>query len=373
MTLKRNGTVKRWLDVFCWTRTETSVSLRAVGPFEATVEMDLAQAVSQLISVVADLIAKNDRLQRELAAASWGYCVQPCNTLFFPTPQAEASAQTLVNEVGRAEAETQTLLPVPEARGAKVGVSAPDPFTVADPWKSYKSVSGAENWENPKCLSGPAEKTDWQPVSSDKERQKRAEIELVVSQARAERDMLRKELAIHEAELTSMGAAHGESGSSEAVSSAVLPDEGAGKVQSKNAAVKAKAKKKHKKHRKNSDDDDACLEAAFQEARQNRQPGNFEVAVERAFVADNALKKCGGFKAPDGEHYKIKILTEDAMCGMCGYNIAAPSVAGATATKYVTCLSSCCVPRFMLEALDAEAASVMSARLEEKWQKGKPR
>ena len=89
--------------------------------------MDLAQAVSQLISVVADLIAKND-LYKELAAASmWGNFAHSSRPLYFPTPQAEASTQTLVAEV----------------RGVSVCTSAPDPFVASDPWKSYKGVGGA--------------------------------------------------------------------------------------------------------------------------------------------------------------------------------------------------------------------------------------
>ena len=158
-----------------------------------------------------------------------------------------------------------------------------------------------------------------------------------------------------------MGALPGENGSIESLSaSAPAPFDGTGEVQSKSAAAKAK-KTKHRKKQcdKNAADDDACLEAAFQEARRQQQPTSVGVAASRALCADNALKKCGGFKAKSGENFKATIVTEAACCGLCGVSISAPAAAAVTPKGFVCCLSSRCVPRFVLKALDAEAAIIM--------------
>ena len=132
----------------------------------------------------------------------------------------------------------------------------------------------------------------------------------------------------------------------------VAPYSAPGKDQQSKNAGKPKKPKQNKNHKKKPDKqlscddaaDDACLEAAFQEARQ--QPENILDVAKMALVADNALQRFGGVKAKNGENYKISILNKATSCTVCGAKLVPPTVAAVTPKNdYISCLSSRCVHR----------------------------
>ena len=233
----------------------------------------LAPAVAQLIAVVADLIARNEQLTKVSVYDPWSVSVPP---LCFPIPQAEVSTQT-EGDVEDVEVE----------EGSVISVVEEDPWVTSDPWQSdyvgpgfaYDSEVGQQGVQ----VSG------WQPVCANKFVQARAENELMVSQACAEAKAHLKEVA------ASYQQQRNEEAKSETNSAPGKPP-----------AAKQKKRQPKKTKTPNEptacDDDDAFLEAAFQEAKNRRllleaSASDISIAGSRAMVADSAFQKCGSFKA----------------------------------------------------------------------------
>ena len=295
----------------------------------------LAPAVAQLIAVVADLIARNEQLTKASVYDQWNFSVPP---LCFPIPQTEIATQTEGDVEGEEVEE-----------GSVISVVEEDPWVTSDPWQSdyvgpgfaYVSEVGQQGGQD----------SGWQPVCANKFVQEKAENQLMLSQAFVEAT----------AHLEEVAAIHRQNEETTSVTNSAPGRPPAAKQK------RAKPKKTKTPKQTAHENDDAFLEAAFQEAKARRvwseaSASDINIAGNKALVADSAFQKCGSFKANNGEQFRVKIVESDAPCGVCGVQLAPWTVAAVTASsKEHRCLSSRCIPRYVMKALDAEAMLAMNS------------